>query len=202
MEKKKHKKVILIVALCILIFTSLVIWRTFFHISSDYRIAAEMAVEFADEILDGNLPARAIFPSREYITESIIERLGMPVVDLANTRERYRNISYDLSNPLGRREHNIYELFRTLSVDMLFLAKVEFDFVTVNIRGYAEYAAFNDPYQRHLFMPSEEDIIADINDINKYRNELLNTRNQLAETVGIEQRSTFEMLTIEQLVEW
>jgi hypothetical protein len=196
MEKKKHKKVLLIVTLCVLFFASLVVWRVFFHISSDYRIAAARAVEFADEILDGNLPARAAASanSREYITESIIERLGMPALDIASTRERYRDIFDNLSSPLGRREHDIDQLLENFRLDMVYIAMAEFELVTVNIRSAAEQTAFNDPSQRHLFEKSEEEILADMNLINEFRGELLDTRNQLAEIVGIEQRVSFEIL--------
>ena len=192
-EKKKHKKVILIVALCILIFASLVIWRTFFHISSDYRIAAERAVEFADEVLDGDvlaLTAVASSTEDEIVFAAELELRGdiTTETEAANLRERYDTLFNRISNPISRSEHDLAQLFIHFVGDVGRLARAEQRYVTFRVpRGL-------DPSQHYLYEKSEEERLLDRANINERRDRLLDIRNQIAEIVGIEQRDLFEVL--------
>ena len=167
---KKNKKILIIVVLCVLIFASFVIWRTFFHISSDYRIAAERAVEFADEILDGN---RSAFDSLIY------------------NRKDFDAIFENIPNPISRHEHELARLFIFFTSDLSNVSSAENRYFSVRVRRGADP---NDPEQYHLFVKSEEDRIRDENALRESRNALFDTRNQLAEMIGIEQRETFETL--------
>ena len=169
-ELKKNKKILIIVVLCVLIFASLVIWRTFFHISSDYRLAAERAVEFADEILDGN---RSAFDSLIY------------------NRKDFDAIFENIPNPISRHERELARLFMHFTSRLSDVSSAENAYFSVTVLRGADP---NDPEQYHLFVKSEEDRIRDEKFLQESRNTLLDVRNQLAEMIGIEHRETFETL--------
>ena len=170
MNMKKKKKYLLIIVFCILFFTSLLIWRIFIHISPDYIIATRRAVEFADEILEGD---RSAFYS------------------FRHNSEEFYTIFENISNPIGRHEYEMARLFMLFTTNLSSVSLAEMEYFSVTVRRGADP---NDPAQYHLFVKSEEDYIRDKNALKNSRIRLFDTRNQMAEIIGIEQREAFETL--------